>query len=212
MGVPMMGSGRIFTTNEDLIKVMPFNTPYHFAQIKGIDFGSSHPCAVADIAIDLDKDIIYVTRTWKRKTEDIAEHCEAINKVNPWVPVAWPHDGINHQKGGKQLRQYYLDFGVKLLSKTASYDNKTLGAQEVMPIILYVNQMAADGRFKVFNTCHEFFDEWRNYHYDDQGRPVKLKDDVLKAVFYAVMMRRYATQQRYTQYERRQSTPFSMRL
>ena len=192
-GIPMMGSGRIFTTNEDEIKIAPVPIKPYYARIKGIDFGSSHPCAVVDLAIDLDQQIVYVTRCWRKKTEDISEHCEAINEVNPWVPVAWPHDGVNHQKGGKQLKQYYLDHRVKLLSKSACYKNDTLGSQPVMPIIMKVNEMAANGQLRVFSTCHDFFDEWRNYHYDDQGKPVNRKDDVLKAFFYALMMKRYAT-------------------
>lgn len=191
-GVPLMGAGKIFFTNEDDIKIHPFQIPYYFRRIKGIDFGSSHPCAVVDLAIDDDKQIVYVTRVWRKKTEDISEHCEAINEVNPWVPVAWPHDGVNHQKGGKQLKQYYLDQKVKLLSKSACYKNDTLGSQPVMPIIMKANDMAASGQLKVFSTCHDFFDEWRNFHYDDNGNPVKRRDDVLKAFFYALMMKRYS--------------------
>lgn len=210
-GIPMMGSGRVFTTGEESIKVTPFEIPYYFVKIKGIDFGSSHPCAAADLAIDLDKGVIYVTRVWKKITEDISEHVEAINRTESWIPVAWPHDGVNHQKGGKQLKQYYLEKGVKLLGRSACYKNDVLGSQPVMPIIMLINEMAAAGTFKVFSTCHDFFDEWRNYHYDDQGNPVKRRDDVLKAVFYAVMMKRYASHK--TGFEKdHDSPPLSMRL
>ena len=47
------------------------------------------------------------------------------------------------------------------------------------------------GRFKVFSTCPEFFEEFRLYHRKD-GKIVKERDDVISAVRYAVMMKRFA--------------------
>ena len=43
----------------------------------------------------------------------------------------------------------------------------------------------------MFDSCTDFFNEYRNYHRRD-GRLIDRNDDILKAVFYAVMMRRYA--------------------
>jgi hypothetical protein len=47
------------------------------------------------------------------------------------------------------------------------------------------------GRFKVFANLSEFFEEKRSYHRKD-GIIVPKRDDILKSVFYAHMMRRYA--------------------
>jgi hypothetical protein len=71
------------------------------------------------------------------------------------------------------------------------YDNKKGGGQPVEPILVEVQKRMADGRFKVFASCTEFFDEMRTYH-RKEGRIVAKRDDVLKAVFYGVMMRRFA--------------------
>ena len=51
-----------------------------------------------------------------------------------------------------------------------------------------------DGKFKVFSTCTDFFDEFRMYHRDENGKISKTNDDVLDAVRYAYMMRRFARQ------------------
>lgn len=191
-GVPMIGEGAVFTTPEEDIKIEPFEIPWYFARIKGIDFGIDHPWALSDCAWDRDKDIFYVIRVAKKKGSDTAEHSQEINRVDPWVPVSWPHDGVNKERSsGKQLKDFYRDNGVRILSMSARYDNKVGGAQAVEPIVEEVNQRAKSGRFFVFNTCIPFFDEYRNYHRKN-GELIKINDDVLKSVFYALMMRRFA--------------------
>lgn len=191
-GVPMMGEGRAFTTPEDDIKVPPREIPRHWARIKGIDFGIDHPCAVVDIAWDRDEDIIYITRAWKKKGAKSETHAQAINDKTPWIPVAWPHDGTNREKGnGKKLKDNYQHHGVKLLSMSARYDNDKGGAQPVEPIVQEFDERCRNGELKVFSTCTGFFDEYRNYHRKN-GQLTKTRDDILKSVFYAIMMKRFA--------------------
>lgn len=191
-GVPMMGEGRAFTTPEEDIKIDPFIIPSYFAQLKGIDFGIDHPCAVADIAWDRDKDVIYITRVWKKKNAKLEEHAEAINDKTPWIPVSWPHDGTNREKSnGVKLKDNYRPHGVKLLSMTARYNNDVGGRQPVEPIVQEFDERCRTGGIKVFSTCTGFFDEYRNYHRKN-GQLTKTRDDILKAVFYAIMMKRFA--------------------
>ena len=47
------------------------------------------------------------------------------------------------------------------------------------------------GRFKAFEHLEPFFEELRMYHRED-GKIVKVDEDVLDAVRYAVMMLRHA--------------------
>jgi len=192
LGVPMMGEGRAFTTPEEELKVDPFEIPNHFARIKGIDFGIDHPAAVIDMAWDRDKDIIYITRAWKKKGAKTEEHAQAINQGETWVPVSWPHDGTNREKSnGKRLKDNYRAYGVKFLSMSARYDNEKGGAQGVEGIVQQFDDRCRDGELKVFSTCTSFFDEYRNYHRKG-GQLTKTRDDILKACFYALMMRRFA--------------------
>lgn len=200
-GVPMLGEGRIFTTPEDYIKVGDFPIPHYFGKIKGIDFGIDHPYALVDLAWDRDQDIIYVTRAWKKEANadgDAKDHALEINRINAWVPVAWPHDGTTKEKGnGVKLKDIYHKNGVKMLSKSARTKNDVGGSQPVEPIILELYERFETGALKVFASCGLFFDEYRNFHRKG-GMIVAKRDDILKAMMYAYMMRRYVTTQRKT--------------
>jgi len=198
-GVPMMGEGRIFTTDEEEIACDPFDIPGHYAQIIGLDFGLDHPTAASRIAWDRDRDIIYVTDVYRKDQRDIIYHAEAIRTRmhGDRVPVSWPHDGVNRDKAsGWQLKDLYASHGLNMLSKSARYQrekNQTEkgGPQPQWPVISEVEERCRTGRFKVFRHCTEFFDEYRNYHTKD-GKIVSRRDDQLKATFYAIMMKRYA--------------------
>jgi phage terminase large subunit-like protein len=197
-GVPMLGEGAVFPIADEIIRIDPFKIPDHFARIKGCDFGIDHPAAGVEIAWDRDQDIVYVIDCYRKANELPPYHAAWFNKSNRMVPVAWPHDGLNREKsGGKTLADAYRDHGVNMLPKSARYpkapgeDHDKGGAQPVEPIVNEVLEMMSTGRFKVFAHLSEWFEEKRSYHRKD-GKIVDRRDDILKATFYAVMMRRYA--------------------
>jgi len=196
-GVPMMGEGAVFPVSDDKIKIDPIQIPFHWSRIKGCDFGIDHPAAGVEIAWDRDQDVIYVIDCYRKKDETAAYHAAWFNKANKVIPVAWPHDGMNREKqGGKTLAQHYRDHGVNMLSKSARYprapgeEKDKGGPQPVEPIVDEVLERMQTGRFKVFSTCPDWFEEKRSYHRKD-GKIVDRRDDILKATFYAVMMKRY---------------------
>ena len=201
-GVPMLGEGRIFDTPEPDFVIEPVEIPKHWAKIIGIDFGgvSGHPHAIACLAWDRDADILYLYDVWRRncKTKD---HAQAINQRGTWIPVAWPHDGMNHDKhSGKRLHKLYrapMDqegYGVNMLSRSARYKTDEGGAQPQWPIIETTRDRLDSGRLKVFRTCQPWLEEYRSYHVKD-GKIVDRKDDALKASFYGMMMKRFAISQ-----------------
>lgn len=191
-GVPMLGSGRVFTEPEDNFLYDHVDFDESFARIKGIDFGIDHPAGFCELVWDRDKDIIYLDKDGKKSNMQAEEHAAMINDHNPWVPVAWPHDGTTRDKGsGVELRHEYLKHGVKMLSKSARYKNDVGGGQPIEPIIMHLKARISDGGFRVNRKCTSFREEYRFYHRKDGIISAK-KDDVLKSVFYALMMRRYA--------------------
>lgn len=193
-GLPMMGEGRVFTTDEAELSIAPFEIPRHFARIAGIDFGIhvKHPTAGAWLAWDRHNDIVYLYGTYRKVGEVAVVHAEAFKRRGKWIPISWPHDGHIRDKGfGCETKDHYRNHGLNMLSMSARYDKDRGGKQDPWPIIQEMNERMATGRFKVFNTCGEFFEEFRSYHSQD-GKLVAHRDDVMKAVMYAMMMLRYA--------------------
>ena len=202
-GVPMMGEGAVFPVPDSQLSVHPFKIPGHWARIKGCDFGIDHPAAGVEIAIDREADIIYLVDCYKKKDETAVYHAAWFNKNNhipygKFIPVAWPHDGMNREKsGGKTLADHYRSHGVNMMNKSARYPKapgETVdkgGPQPIEPIVDEMLERMTTGRFKAFSTLSDFFEEKRGYHRKD-GKIVAMRDDILKALFYAVMMRRYA--------------------
>lgn len=188
-GVPSLGSGRIFPVLEENIVVDPFEIPKYWAQIGGLDFGWDHPTAAANLAWDRDNDIMYVTRDYRQREATPIIHAAALKPWGGWLPWAWPHDGLQHDKtSGEQLAIQYRELELNLTIERATFDDGSNGVEAGVSDIL---QRMQTGRWKVFRTCINWLEEFRLYHRVD-GKIVKERDDVLSASRYALMMKRYA--------------------
>lgn len=188
-GVPSLGSGRIFPVSEESITVAPFEIPKHWVQIGGLDFGWDHPFGAAGCAWDRDADVFYVTKVYREREATPIIHAAALKPWGAWLPWSWPHDGLQHDKGsGDQLAAQYRAQGLAMLPERATFDDGTNGVEAGISDML---QRMQTGRFKVFSTCGEFFEEFRLYHRKD-GKIVKERDDVISASRYALMMKRFA--------------------
>jgi phage terminase large subunit-like protein len=197
MGVPTLGSGRIFPVAEKDIVVAPITIPEHWPRINGLDFGWDHPTAGAGLAWDRDADVVYLTAEY-RKAEDIpVVHAAAIKAWGTWIPTAWPHDGLQHDKGsGEALAGQYRRHGLNMLKDKATHAPKRgelegTGGNGVEAGIQDMLERMTTGRFKVFSTCQMWLEEFRMYHRED-GKIVKERDDMISASRYASMMLRHA--------------------
>jgi phage terminase large subunit-like protein len=197
MGIPTMGSGKIFPIVEESIKERPFSIPDHWPRICGIDFGWDHPTALAWLAWDRDTDTVHLYDVYRSKEETPVIHTASYKARGSWIPVAWPHDGLQHDKGsGIQLADIYRKHGMKMLKHQASHSPaygqaEGSGGNSVEKGLLEMLEMMMEGRFKVFDHLEEFFSEFRMYHRKD-GKIVKVDDDIISASRYAFMMRRFA--------------------
>lgn len=189
-GVPIMGSGRIFPVSESTITVEPLaRVPIHWPQIIGIDFGWDHPFAAVHMVWDRDSDCVYVMRCYRVSEQTPVFHSAAVRPWGSWVPVAWPHDGLQHDKGsGEELRSQYDRNGLNMMPERATYPDGGSGVEAGLFDMLDRMQT---GRFKVYSTCREWFEEFRLYHRVD-GKVVKERDDLMSATRYAMMMLRFA--------------------
>lgn len=189
MGLPALGSGRVFQVDQDEVSVAPFAIPSHWVQLGGLDFGWDHPSAAARIAWDRDNDIIYVTSCYRKRQVTPLLFAAAVKPWGDWLPWAWPHDGLQHDKGsGEQLAKQYGKAGLKMLAQRATFEDGTNGLEAG---VQEMNDRMLTGRLKVFSHLAEWFEEFNTYHRKD-GLIVKEADDLLSATRYAIMMRRFA--------------------
>ncbi len=190
-GIPVLGSGRIFPVEESLITAAPeIRTEWY--RIAGMDFGWTHPTAVAWLAEDRDTETVYLYDCYRRAETVVPIHASAIKSRGAWIPVAYPHDGENSTAAGAgtSLANQYRDEGVSMLADAASW---TEGGKSVEAGLQLMLTMMEQGRFKVAPHLSDWWDEFRLYHRKD-GKIVKEFDDLIDATRYGLMMLREAKQ------------------
>lgn len=197
-GEPLVGSGLIFPILEETIKIDPIEIPSHWARINGIDFGWDHPFACAFAAWDRDTDTIYIYDGYREKRALPAIHADAIKQRGAWIPISWPKDGYQHEKGtGKELHESYRSKGLNMFREHFTNpprlgEEEGKGGVSVEAGIMEMLEMMETGRFKVFSTVTAFWEEKGMYHRKG-GKIIPLFDDFMSATRYAVMFRRHAT-------------------
>jgi phage terminase large subunit-like protein len=191
-GIPMLGHGRIYDLSDDFITCEPFDIPPHWFVLNGMDFGWDHPQAHIKLVEDRDNGDFYVVNAYKAPKVSAND---AWGAVKPWaedVPTAWPHDGLQNEKGrddAVQQKVHYERAGFKMLHEHATWPE---GGNSVESGIYSISDLMRKGKFKIFKGLVHVLEEVRQYHRDEKGRIVKVRDDLLDAIRYAYMMRRYA--------------------
>lgn len=191
-GIPMLGHGRIYDVSDESILCDPFEIPDYFLEIGGMDFGWDHPQAHVKLVVDPDNDIVYVVNSWKQSKVSANDAWGAVKQWATNIPYAWPHDGLQNEKGrddAVQQKVHYQNAGFKMIGNHATWPQ---GGNSVENGVYEINQRFKDGRMKIVRGQMDLMNEIRQYHRDEKGRIVKVMDDLLDAVRYAYMMRRFA--------------------
>jgi hypothetical protein len=95
--------------------------------------------------------------------------------VANWIPCAWPHGGLQHDKGsGSELANQYRHHGLKLLQDHAPHEAGGMGVEAGIAEML---ERVQTGRFKVFRGQEQWIEELRYYRRQD-GLIVKERDDL----------------------------------
>jgi hypothetical protein len=199
-GIPILGSGRIFTTPESDFREDQVNPPAHWARIAGIDFGWDHPTAVAWIAWDRDNDVCHVYDAYRKSKALVVVHASAIKTRGGWIPVAWPKDGEQTRDGAQEAEKYRGE-GVALTSEFSQFaktERPTAKSGETQESVVSVEASVRDmrerietGRLKVAAHLSEWWEEYRLYHREN-GKIVDVNEDLLKATMYGLRMLRFA--------------------
>lgn len=191
-GEPLLGTGIIFDLDISHNFVDPFKCPNHWHIINGMDFGWDHPQAHVQLWIDRDTDTIYVANAYKQSKQQPFETWEVVKSWCKNVPTAWPHDGLQTEKGSaKQQKSYYSDAGWAMLHKQAQWDD---GSNGVEAGLMELHKLLKTRKLLFIKSAgiNEMQEELLQYHRDEKGKIVKIKDDLIDALRYAYMMRRHA--------------------
>jgi phage terminase large subunit-like protein len=191
-GIPMLGSGRVFTVPETAFVVDAFAIPSHWPRIIGMDFGVEHPTTAVMLAVDREKDCVYVVDTHRLSGATITQHAMSLK---PWgdYPVAWPHDGlVRDRQSGETIAELYRRQGLNMLWERSTFQD---GGSGVEAGIADITTRQEQGRFKVFSHLADWLEEYRLMHRKD-GKIVKDNDDLIDATRYGLMMLRFAGQGR----------------
>jgi phage terminase large subunit-like protein len=180
-GTPQLGTGPIFP-----IELLPSITqrfspdndiPPYARWIVGIDFGFGHPFAAVLIAWAHDIGHVWVIDSFSMTRSSALFHVQRIHSMSRGlrIPVAWPHDGNQHDKGsGLPLSLQYKNFGANMLpSHAVNHGTKT---NAVEPALDEIREMMFCGKISIAGHNGELLEEIRNYHRDEPdcetaGRP-----------------------------------------
>lgn len=206
MGTPTLGSGRVFPVAEESLRELPVTLMAHWPRICGIDFGWDHPTAAVWIAWDRDTDTVHIYDAYRVKEATPMIHALTLKAKGEWIPVAWPHDGLQHDKGsGEQLAEQYRKYGVNMLKDKATFED---GGNGVEAGLMDMLDRMQTGRMKVAKHLNDWWEEFRLYHRKD-GKLVKEGDDLMSATRYALMMLRKAKLQSKKQEARYDNSPLN---
>ena len=214
-GIPVLGSGLVFPLPEEDLLCDPIDIPDHWPRLCGIDFGWDHPTAVTWIAWDRDSDIVYVYDSYSLRQETVPVHASAINARGKWLPVIWPMDGRQADKGsGKNLTEQYRKESVNMLREHFSNPpsqgmKEGTGGNSVEAGIQQMLTRFQTKRLKIFKNQGKLLEELRMYHRKD-GKIVPIHDDVISALRYCVMSLRKARVKNYQPLQLRSDSEFNL--
>jgi len=194
-GRPSIGSGLIFPIMDEKIMTDPLHIKDHWPRIAAIDFGWDHPTAVVWGAIDRDEDIFYVYDCYRMSKASPTVHSKVIRGRPNFIPIVYPHDGNRRDSmGNPGLADQYRNLGCNMMldhftNPPALGENK--GGNSIEEGLMAVIQSMENGKFKVFSTLSDWWEEFRMYHRKD-GKVVPLRDDLMSATRYAFQSQRFA--------------------
>jgi phage terminase large subunit-like protein len=193
-GIPQLGIARVFPfALEQLMRDFNPDTdikPWARWTV-GIDFGYGHPFAAALCAWVHDLEEFFVVDGFKMERSEALYHVKRIAAMcrGLRIPIAWPHDGLTHEKGsGMALRDVYSRCGAPMLATHAH--NHGRNNYHVEPAIEEMIGYAKRGCFTIASHMTELGEEILNLHRDEDYKIVRLRDDLFSAARYAFMMRR----------------------
>jgi len=175
-GVPQLGAGAVYPVAEEEIVCAPFEIPAHWPRAFAMDVGWNRTAVVWG-AVDRAADVLYVCGEHARGLAEPEIHAAAVKARGEWIPgVIDPAARGRSQADGRSLLDIYQGLGLEL----------TPADNAVEAGIYRVWSRLSTGRLRIFANCSQWFEEYRLYRRDAEGRVVKERDHLMDATRYLV--------------------------
>jgi hypothetical protein len=199
-GIPVIGSGRVYNLQEELIFINPqdpndqfhdqlkYGIPDHWARAFSLDFGFDDPTAILWWAQDPDTGTYFCYHESYLPSTEPAVHASVIKTMNEQAGYVIPGvcdpsaGGGSKMRDGKNMREYYhTQYDIEM---EPSKNDLFSGITQVVDLM---NQ----GKIKIFSTCVETKREYRNYRVED-GK-LRGDDHAMDCLRYFVLSGRFIT-------------------
>ncbi len=169
LGVPMLGSGKVYPVAEDEFIIDPFQMPTYWPRAYALDVGWRRTGAVWG-AHDRDNDIIYIYSEYYQGHQPPAVHSYAIKaRGENLIGCIDPAAAGASQVDGKSLINEYRKAGLKVFPANNKVTGQEGGIHNVFTRL-------TEGRLKIFRTCVNLIKEMRIYRRNEHGKIVKEND------------------------------------
>lgn len=174
-GIPTIGIGAVYPIPEEMFKIDPFKIPDHWPRAFGFD-GGWHNTAATWGAFDRDSATWYLYDEHKAGELLIPVHAAAIKSRGAWIPGVGDVR-LSNIKDGEELLEEYIENGLPIIP--AYKQGKEARVEKV-------RQGLMTGKIKVFSTMRKWLEEYRMYHYDDNGLIKKQNDHLMDATQHLI--------------------------
>jgi len=176
-GIPRLDAGAIYPVDEENISVADFALPVYWPRAYGMDVGWNKTAGLWG-AHDTENDVLYIYSEYYQGEEKPVVHAAAFRSRGDWIRgVSDPAARGRSQRDGENLFDEYTSLGLQLY----------LADHAVEAGLFKVLNRMSTGGLKVFSSCTNFFEEFRLYRRDEQGKVLKEKDHLMDCMRYLVM-------------------------
>lgn len=175
-GIASVGSGKVFQFLENDYTIEPFDIPTHWKRLGGLDVGLTHPTGAVCVVEDPDSSTYYVVNEYKVSNKTPIDHCA---HLKPWsIKFATDPSAFHRQIGTMtSVAQMYEDEGLELVKANNDVDQS----------IMLIRKLIGSGRLYIFTTLQMLLKEMRTYRTNDSGKIIKVDDDLIDPLRYAIM-------------------------
>lgn len=186
-GLPTMATGLIYPFLPKDILVRPFDLEWHNPGIIGLDVAYTSPTAGILLRYDSSSRTTYAVGEHYLAGRSPAIHASSIKIKFGCYPIRIDPSANRAERDGENIiKEYEQEFGSSWEIKNAN--------NAVYSGISKLYTAMEQGRFKVFNTCRNWIEEWGDYVWDEkktnsdgQALPRKKDDHLMDATRYGYM-------------------------